>query len=265
MASLSRARVDGQTRTDSVQEADEPRLEPTTDVVDARLPAVLLSTSQALMRHTLTEALERLERVRVVATAGDVAETIAQAARHRPDVIVVFDDLEAGGYLLATERIIEQVDSSIVLLVRAVDENVLTRAIELGVRGYVPRANGLISLCTSLERVAGGGVAIPEDLMGPLLDQLVLHRAAEREGDELLSQLSPREREVLLLLTEGASSDGIASVLVISKETARKHIQNVLVKMGVRSRLAAVAYVMHGKRRDFLRSQAVATPVRNRA
>jgi DNA-binding NarL/FixJ family response regulator len=249
----------------SMQEVSDPRDEAVTGILDARLPSVLLATSQALMRHTLTEAMERLERVRVVATAGDVAETVVHATRHRPDVVLVFDDLEAGNYLLATERIIEQVESSVVLLVHTVDENVLTRAIELGARGYVSRSSGLASLCDSLERVARGGVAIPDALMGRLLDQLVLHRVAEREGDELLSQLSPREREVLLLLTDGASSEGIASMLVISKETARKHVQNVLVKMGVRSRLAAVAYVMQGKRRDFLRADTAALPVRNMA
>jgi DNA-binding NarL/FixJ family response regulator len=248
-----------------MREAGESREESLTTIADTRLPTVLLSTSQALMRQTLTEALERNERVRVVATAGDVAETIVHATRYRPDVVLVFDDLEDGDYLLAMERIIDQVESSVVLLVHNVDENVLTRAIELGARGYVSRANGLAALCDSLERVARGGVAIPEALMGPLLDQLVLRRAAEREGDELLSQLSPREREVLLLLTEGASSGGIASMLVISKETARKHVQNVLVKMGVRSRLAAVAYVMQGRRRDFLRSRGPALPVRKRA
>jgi DNA-binding NarL/FixJ family response regulator len=220
-------------------------------------PTVLLSTSQALMRHTLTEALERLGRVRVVATAGDVAETIAQAGRHRPDVVVIFDDLEHGKYLRATETIVQQVPSSaVLLLVHAVDEDALTRAIELGARGYVTRRVGLADLCDALERVAVGGVAIPEGSIGHLLDQLVQHRSAEKEGDELLSQLSPREREVLWLLAEGASSDGIAKTLVISKETARKHIQNVLVKMGVQSRLAAVAYVMQGNRREFLRGDA---------
>jgi DNA-binding NarL/FixJ family response regulator len=86
-----------------------------------------------------------------------------------------------------------------------------------------------------------------------LLERLVRRRSEETQDDELLSQLSPREREVLSLLADGASSAAIADTLVITKETARKHIQNVLTKLGVRSRLAAVAYVMQGNRREVLR------------
>jgi two-component system nitrate/nitrite response regulator NarL len=217
-------------------------------------PTVLLSTSQALMRHTVGEALEQSERVRLVATAGDGAETIAQAQRHQPDVIVVFDDVDHGNYLGAIEGIIQHVPAcQVLVLVGSTHEDVLTQAIELGVRGYISRRVGLAVLCDALEQIARGGVAIPEGMVRPLLDQLVRRRSAEEQTDELLLQLSPREREVLSLLADGASSGAIAETLVITKETARKHVQNVLVKMGVQSRLAAVAYVMQGNRRESLR------------
>ena len=127
------------------------------------------------------------------------------------------------------------------------------RVVELGARGYISRRVGLADLCDGLERIARGGVAIPEGMVRSLLEQLVRRRSEEKQDDELLGQLSPREREVLSLLADGASSGAIAETLVITKETARKHIQNVLVKMGVQSRLAAVAYVMQGNRREYLR------------
>ena len=101
--------------------------------------------------------------------------------------------------------------------------------------------------------------------MRSLLEQLVRRRSEQKEDDQLLRQLSPREREVLSLLADGASSGAIAETLVITKETARKHIQNVLVKMGVQSRLAAVAYVMQGSRREYLRGDnSSAPPFRSR-
>src|SRR5436190_2217637 len=145
-----------------------PRAEP------EQRPNVLLTTSQALLRHTVGEALEQTGRVQVVATSAH-------------------------------------------------------------------------------ERIARGGVAIPEGMERTLLESLVHRRTQGEQKDTLLMQLTPREREVLLLLAEGASSARIAERLVITKETARKHTQNVLVKMGVRSRLAAVAYVMQGDRLELLR------------
>lgn len=62
-----------------------------------------------------------------------------------------------------------------------------------------------------------------------------------------MSRLTPREREVLGLLTEGADKNTIARALVISPQTARTHIQNILTKLGLHSRLEAVAYVMRNR------------------
>jgi len=224
-------------------------------------PSVLLSTSQTLLRHTVSEALEQSGRVRVVATAGTADETIAHAQRHSPDVIVVFDDVGHGNYLEAVAEIIGRVPTCPVLvLVRNVQDEVLLQLVEFGARGYISRHAGLSDLCDGLERVARGGVAIPEAMMRSLLEQLVRRRSEQKQEDELLGQLSPREREVLSLLADGASSGAIAETLVITKETARKHIQNVLVKMGVQSRLAAVAYVMQGNRREYLRGDTPSAP-----
>lgn len=224
-------------------------------------PTVLLSTSQTLLRHTVSEALEQSGRVRVVATAGTTDETIAHAQRHSPAVIIVFDDVEHGDYLDAVAEIIRRVPTCPVLvLVRNVHDEVLMQLVELGARGYISRRAGLAELCDALERIARGGVAIPEAMVRSLLEQLVRRRSEQKQDDELLGQLSPREREVLSLLADGASSGAIAETLVITKETARKHIQNVLVKMGVQSRLAAVAYVMQGNRREYLRADTRSAP-----
>jgi DNA-binding NarL/FixJ family response regulator len=106
-----------------------------------------------------------------------------------------------------------------------------------------------------IARVAAGGAVIPPQVMGSLIDRLVERRKVADERDQVLSGLSPREREVLALLADGASSEAIAATLVISKETARKHIQNILVKMGMRSRLQAVAYVAQDGRRALLQNR----------
>jgi two-component system nitrate/nitrite response regulator NarL len=81
-------------------------------------------------------------------------------------------------------------------------------------------------------------------MLGPLLKRLIVRRREQDEALRRMSRLTRREREVLALLAEGADNDGIAQALVISPQTARTHIQNVLSKLGVHSRLEAAAFVV---------------------
>jgi DNA-binding NarL/FixJ family response regulator len=216
---------------------------------------VLLSTSQRLVRDALTAGFEDHGQVRVVATGRDASETIMEAERHRPAVAVVLDDIGRAEALRIARVIAERVPScGVLLLVNKADVDALTDAIEAGARGYVTRGVRLHQLCDAIERVASGGAVIPDTMMAPLLDRLVARRSTSKEEDKVLMLLSAREREVLLLLAEGGSSDSIAKALVISRETARKHVQNILMKMGVRSRLQAVAYVVQDGRHALLRA-----------
>jgi DNA-binding NarL/FixJ family response regulator len=216
---------------------------------------ILLVTSMRLVRDALSDALEDLGRVRIVATARDAEEMIAEAERHRPAVAVISDDIGRDESLRATRMIVERVPSCAVLLLTGrEDQDVLSDAVEGGARGYITREARVPELCDAIERLARRGAVLPDAMVSHLLDRLVERRSSSQEGDQLLAQLSSREREVLLLLAEGSSSDAIATILVISRETARKHVQNILVKMGVRSRLEAVAYVVQDGRRALLRA-----------
>ena len=80
-------------------------------------------------------------------------------------------------------------------------------------------------------------------MLGALLQRLIHRRRERDEALKRMAKLTRREREVLALLAQGADNDGIAQHLVISPETARTHIQNVLGKLDVHSRLEAAAFV----------------------
>jgi two-component system nitrate/nitrite response regulator NarL len=81
-------------------------------------------------------------------------------------------------------------------------------------------------------------------MLGPLLSRLILRRREQDDALRRAGRLTRREREVLALLAEGGDNDAIAQRLVISPQTARTHIQNVLSKLGVHSRLEAAAFVI---------------------
>lgn len=129
----------------------------------------------------------------------------------------------------------------IVALSRAMDPGSVTAAIEAGVVGYLGKDKSIDQLDRALRRVAAGGLFIE-----PTLAQEVLRRVRSRsDGAEPLRWLTQREREVLRRLTEGDDTTEIAHKLSMTTNTARTHVQNVLDKLGVHSRLEAIALAHH--------------------
>jgi DNA-binding NarL/FixJ family response regulator len=214
---------------------------------------ILLSTSQRLVRDALTEGLEKLGRIRVISTARTASEILVEAERNEPAVVVISDDVGRNEYLDAIRMIVDRIPSCAVLLLAGKeDEDALTEAVEAGIRGFVTRSARVNELCEAIEHVAEGNASIPGSMINGLLDRLLERRVLAKQRDARLDKLSVRERQVLLLLADGESSAAIAKTLWISRETARKHVQNILVKMGVRSRLEAIAYVTRGDHRSIL-------------
>jgi DNA-binding NarL/FixJ family response regulator len=80
-------------------------------------------------------------------------------------------------------------------------------------------------------------------MLGDLVERLVSRRREHEDAAHRLAGLTRRERQVLALLADGADNDDIARALVISPQTARSHVQNALRKLGVHSRLEAMAFV----------------------
>jgi DNA-binding NarL/FixJ family response regulator len=115
---------------------------------------------------------------------------------------------------------------------------------QAGASGYLTKATPLAQLIEATRAVLRGETIVPPAMLGDLLSQLIQSR--ERQNDVLrkLSRLTRREREVLALLVEGADNDLVAQRLVISPETARTHIQNILSKLDVHSRLEALALIL---------------------
>ena len=100
----------------------------------------------------------------------------------------------------------------------------------------------LSELIDATRAIHQGETLVPSRMLGPLLARLIHRRRERDEAAKRIGRLTRREREVLGLLSQGISNEGIAQALVISPETARTHIQNVLGKLGVHSRLEAAAF-----------------------
>lgn len=206
---------------------------------------ILLADGQSLFREAVKVVLESEPGLEVVAEANDGLDAVAQAERTRPDVALIDLHLPNCDGIRAAYLIGEQVpECRVVVLADEEDERTLVDAVEAGVSGYLTKECPLAELIEATRAIYAGETLIPRRMLGPLLSRLIMRRREQDEALRRASRLTRREKEVLALLAEGADNDAIAQSLVISPQTARTHIQNVLGKLGVHSRLEAAAFVV---------------------
>ncbi len=206
--------------------------------------SVLLADEQALFREAVRVVLEDEDDIAVVAVVRDGLQAVAEAERTLPDVALLDAGLPNCDGVRATALLRERVPRTRVIIVAPTgDLDVLVAALEAGASGFITKQSPLAELIDATRAIHRGETLIPRPMLGALLQRLLCHRRDQDEALRRLSRLTRREREVLALLAEGADNDRMAQTLVVSPQTARTHIQNVLGKLEVHSRLEAAMFV----------------------
>ncbi len=175
----------------------------------------------------------------VVGVAHSAAEAFAALELERPDLILMDLGLPDQSGLDAGKQILRQYpETKILALTARGDQWAVDDAIKAGFLGFVTKDTGVSEFVQAVRTVVGGQVVLPRRASNG-------HGPAEDEGATLLAEhLTPREREVLALLVQGASGDAIARPLGISPNTVRTHVQSILTKLQVHSRLEAAAFAV---------------------
>ena len=211
---------------------------------------LLIVDDQELVRTGFRLFLDTQDDFEVVGEAGDGEEAIRLARRLRPDVVLMdirmprMDGVEATARLTAAE--IEQSPRVLVLTTFDLDEYVFG-ALRAGAAGFLLKDAPRERLIEAIRVVHGG-----EALLSPSITRrLVGHFAARTDPieppAELLDELTPREREVLVLVARGLSNGEIAGRLVVTEATVKSHVGSVLLKLGLRDRVQAVVFAYeHG-------------------
>jgi DNA-binding NarL/FixJ family response regulator len=196
----------------------------------------------------LRSRLDTEDDLSVIGEARTGPEAISAVERAAADVAIVDMDLPVSDGPRTTALIRERTPRCVVLAVGSTtDPRRLLDALEAGASGYLTKEAPLAELINATRRVRQGQTVVPPTMLGPLLAMLFERKRERDRAFERIVRLTPREREVLGLLAEGADNDEIARVLVISPQTARTHIQNVLGKLSVHSRLEAAAFVARNR------------------
>lgn len=225
---------------------------------DGEAIRVLLADGQSLFREAMRVVLETQQDFDVVGEASDGMQAVAEAERTQPDLALIDVHLPNGDGIRASGMIAERVpECRILVLCEQEDERTLISSLEAGATGFVTKASPIGELIETARRVHRGETTIPPQMLGALLARLIRSKREHDHALRRLAKLTRREREVLALLARGADNAGIAQPLVISPETARTHVQNVLGKLGVHSRLEAAAFVVQNGLLDELVEVAV--------
>jgi DNA-binding NarL/FixJ family response regulator len=215
---------------------------------------ILLADQHALFREAVRSGLEGEQDLHVVGEARNGPEAVAEAERSLPDVAVIDAELPITNGVHTTALIKEQAPHCRLLVLSAnEDYRSLTEALDAGASGFLTKEAPLAELISAVRMVYRGEMLVPPRMLGPLLTSLLRRRKEQDHAHSRIAKLTRREREVLALLAEGADNEGIARTLVISPQTARTHIQNILGKLSVHSRLEAAAFVtQNGILRDLV-------------
>ena len=209
---------------------------------------VLVVDDHTLFRRGLTALLAADDGVDVVGDAGDAGEAQRKAEALRPDVILLDNHLPGVTGVVALPALLAAAPGSRVLMLTvSEDEADLAAALRAGASGYLLKTTEGDALSAALRRVVRGDSVVDEAMTGKLV-------AAFRQGadggatapadpPDTLAALSPREREILAAIGRGASNKEIARACAIAESTVKIHVQHLLRKLDVGSRvqLAVIA------------------------
>ena len=181
-----------------------------------------------------------IQRGYQVTVARSVRDTIESVRREQPDVCVIDwrfagdSGITAIGPMLAASG-----RTKILVLSADPDTAGIRQALQAGASGYLHKTRGVSALIRAIDRVQRGEVVVDVPRPRPVPEQ-----ARPDDAHRLAAFLTTRERECLHLLVEGLDTSGIAAKLGVSSATVRTHVQSVLTKLGVHSRLEAASYAV---------------------
>jgi len=203
---------------------------------------ILIVDDHPMMREALQTAFEGEDDLEMIGEAPDAIKAFKMLETLKPDVIMMDMLLPGMSGLEAIEKIIEADPQAKILVLSSMeDEERIVSAIQAGALGYFPKTAPRTYLLEAIRKVADGVPYMPAGITLKLFQGLRRVKLVHTVNDMQVS-ITPRQQEILSLLSEGHSDDEIAKLLHLEESTVRAHVHHILRRLGLKNRAQAVAY-----------------------
>jgi DNA-binding NarL/FixJ family response regulator len=204
---------------------------------------VLLADRQPLFNQALARLLEEQDGYRITGPATSREGVLASVGEQRPDLVLLDAKLGLEGASSLLEQLLAQTPTLRVLVLAAeMDLSLFVSAMRQGALAVVLKTSRPETILRAVRATLEGGCLVPRAILPKVFRELVdTDRVA---GESPLNRLSSREKEVLALLGRGWDNAAIGSALFISPHTVRTHIENILEKLEMHSKLQAATFAM---------------------
>ena len=206
---------------------------------------VIVADDQAIVRAGFTVIVEAAGDIEVVGEAKDGYEAVELALRLRPDVVCMDIRMPGRDGIEATRLISADPGVHVpVLVVTTFDlDDYVFGALEAGAAGFLLKGADEETLVAAIRSVAAGDGTLDQKITRRVLSEFAGRRSSpDRSTDAVAESLTPRELDILRLLSEGLSNQEMAARLFIEASTVKYHLAGLLAKIGARDRLQAVVW-----------------------
>ena len=198
---------------------------------------MVIVDDHALFRDGLATILAAEADFEVVGQGGSADDAIRLARDLLPEIILLDIDMPGGGITAARAIAIDCPVTKIVILTSSEDDDHLIAALKTGTRAYILKGVPARELLRILRAVEAGESYVPPALAASLLVEM--HHPASKPADNLIDELTERERQILEGLASGSSNKEIGQKLFLAEKTVKHYITNILQKLQVRNRVEA--------------------------
>ena len=210
---------------------------------------ILIADDHRSFAEALRTVIDLERGLTVTEVVTDGSEAVSVVERDHPDVVLLDIEMPGVDGIAATRAIKERSpDTHVVILSAHEDEGLVARAVEAGASGFLSKLRPVSDVAGAVRAVSKGEALLQPEEVRRILQLLETRRRDDAGARARVERLTPRQIQILQLMADGQDPERIADQLGISRHTLRTHVQNILTRLRVHSKLQALAEaIRYGK------------------